>query len=56
MGDFGARGSLDWVGVKAHGDSTCYGLPMTGATNWDYQEASLTPSGMSGTTGRPQDG
>ena len=37
------------------GDPTCSGFPMTGATNWDQLEASLTQSGASGTSRRPTD-
>ena len=37
-------------------DLTCSGFFMTGATSWDHLEASLTPSGMSGMSGRPRMG
>ena len=40
---------LMWLVSRYQGDSTCSGFPMNGATNLDHLEASLTPSGTSGT-------
>ena len=55
MGDLGGDGSLDEVIVKVSRRFNLFWI-LHGATSWDHLEASLTPSGMSGMSGRPRMG
>ena len=56
MGDFGGDGSFDGVIVGVSRRLNLFRIPRDRGYSWDHPEASLTPSGLSGMSERPQDG